>query len=203
MTISKLSLPLVIIFLFISFQKIYSQEYYKIRCDTSDNIWNAENERLVKLANSKNIPIVYTKNRKETIAYEKYYENERLFVNQITLLKKSYDELTSVIRRNNSTINEINESIITYNGFLYIYEASRKNYGTLDILVADIYSSFGGYSKEYLNKYWRTHRTFNEAMEDNEIAFFIIRGICSNLTLILCSFLFVIILRKYFKKKRT
>ena len=48
-----------------------------------------------------------------------------------------------------------------------------------------------------------TRRTFKEAIEDNEITFFIIRGICSKLTLMLSSFLFIIILRKYFKKKKS
>lgn len=130
MKISKLSKPFIIIFLFISFQKIYSQEYYEIRCDTSDDEWNFV-ERLVKLANLRNIPIRYTQNRRKTIAYEKYYENELLksslsFVKVIPLLEISYDKLASVILRNNSTSNEINESIISFNGFTYIYMTLQK-----------------------------------------------------------------------------
>ncbi|MDG1954122.1 MAG: hypothetical protein P8I51_04405 [Polaribacter sp.] len=206
MKTSNLSKPLVIIFLFISFQRIYSQEYHEIRCDTS-YIERYPKERLIKWANFRNIPIRYSKNRRMTIAYEKYYEKELSKFNLniekvISLLELSYDKLTNVILSNNSTNNEINESITSHNGFTYLYDAAIKNYDTFDILLADIHSSYGGYSNEYINKYWRTRRTFKESLEDKEITFFIIRGVFSKLTLILSFFLFIFLLRKYFKKKR-
>lgn len=199
-------IPFVIVTVLILCPKIWAQQFDEIRFDTTQILLTQSEKALVAAANSRGIPLNYTLNRERTISAEKSFEAEKNqgAKSEIILQNRNYlrQSLANLILNKGATRDEINEAIELYNLGSYLEEACLKDYGTVSILLADIHSSYGGYSDEYLDKHWRTRRNYEEASEDSEVAFFVIRWIASNLTLILSPIILVLVIRNLYRRRR-